>query len=137
MTDLRPQHMQALTKATEIRLYRAALKREVRSYAGENAQEVGRGKLAAVLLFPPDERVSLASLRVVEFLTWGRRLTYPVAVRYAAACGLSEWATLEQTTDRQRLQLVDLLNGGIDEVRRAEIDNEIARWAVDRNRRAA
>jgi hypothetical protein len=135
--NLEPQHLQALRSANEIRLYRAALRREVHGEKGEGAHEAGRVKLAAILDFPAAERRSIASLPVVDFLCWARHLTHPHAARYASACGLSEWSTVGQMTDRQRVKLAGLLQDGIGAVKRAELENEITQWVAERNRRAA
>lgn len=136
-TPALPQHMTALGLAQHVRLHRAALRREIRSYKGPDSHEVGRCKLAAVLALPAEDRQVFATARVSDMLCWVRNFYKSTAERYLYAIGVSEFATVEEMTDRQRLKLVELLEGGIEAVKEAELDREVRTWAAEQRRKAA
>jgi hypothetical protein len=92
-----PQHMQALRRANEVRLARAALKRAV----AEGGTTVG-----AVILACPWEA---ASMTIAELLLSQRRWGSTRCSRFLAEMGMIETKTVGSMTDRQRRALVSLI----------------------------
>ena len=88
-----PQHMQALQRANEVRLARAALKRSV----GEGGTTVG-----AVILSCPWEA---ASMTIAELLLSQRRWGATRCGKFLASIGITETKTVGSMTDRQRRAL--------------------------------
>ncbi|MDP2709585.1 MAG: hypothetical protein Q8O56_00080 [Solirubrobacteraceae bacterium] len=93
----RPQHMQALQRANEVRLARAELKRKV----GEGAIAVRE-----VVLTCPWEA---ASMTIVELLTSQRRWGTSRASKFLAGIGMPETKTVGSMTERQRSLLAALI----------------------------
>ena len=92
-----PQHLQALRRANEVRLARAALKREV----GRGAITVGE-----VILNSPWEA---ASMTIAELLTSQRRWGTTRSSKFLADIGMPETKTLESMTERQRSLLARMV----------------------------
>jgi hypothetical protein len=92
-----PQHMQALRRANEVRLARAALKRAV----GE-----GRTTVGVVILSCPWEA---ASMTIAELLLSQRRWGATRCTRFLAETGMTETKTVGSMTDRQRRALAALV----------------------------
>ena len=90
-----PQHMQALRRANEVRLARAALKRTV----AEGSTTVG-----AVILACPWEA---ASMTIAELLLSQNRWGATRCSRFLTTSGLTETKTVGSMTDRQRCALTD------------------------------
>lgn len=128
-----PQHMAALERANETRFRRGALRKEIHALDCE----AGRHAVAAILDLPPADLEVLASLPVVEMLTWVRRMAYTNAARFVTVVGASEWKTIGQLTPRQRELLAALLRAGHEGLRAAEETRSIEEWAAGRNRSAA
>jgi hypothetical protein len=91
-----PQHMQALRRANEVRLARAALKRRVAE---------GRTTVGAVILACPWEA---ASMTIAELLLSQRRWGATRCTRFLAETGMTETKTVGSMTERQRRALVSL-----------------------------
>jgi hypothetical protein len=92
-----PQHMQALQRANEVRLARAALKRRVAD---------GRTTVGAVILDCPWEA---ASMTIAELLLSQRRWGATRCSRLLAESALTETKTVGSMTERQRRALVALI----------------------------
>jgi len=92
-----PQHMQALRRANEVRLARAALKRTV----AEGSTTVG-----AVILACPWEA---ASMTITELLLSQRRWGSTRCGRFLADIGLTETKTVGSLTERQRRALATMI----------------------------
>ncbi len=92
-----PQHMQALQRANEVRLARAALKRSVAE---------GRTTVAAVILACPWEA---ASMTIAELLLSQRRWGSTRCSRFLAQFGLTETKTVGSMTERQRHALTAII----------------------------
>jgi hypothetical protein len=92
-----PQHMQALQRANEVRLARAALKRRVAE---------GRITVAAVILSCPWEA---ASMTIAELLLSQRRWGSTRSTRFLAQIGMSETKTVGSMTERQRYALAAMI----------------------------
>lgn len=90
LAPARPQHMQALQRANEVRLARAELKRKV----GE-----GTITVAEVILACPWEA---ASMTIAELLTSQRRWGTTRCGKFLAHIGLPEAKTVGSMTERQR-----------------------------------
>ena len=101
-----PQHMTALQRANEVRLGRAALKREV---AGEQDVARGRARLAALLEDPPS---ALASLPIGEALLWPRRHGRRTVGRFLVVAGCREHKRVGELTERQRRAIAVALRHG-------------------------
>ena len=86
----RPQHMQALQRANEVRLARAELKRNI---------GLGTLTVADVILACPWEA---ASMTIAELLTSQRRWGTTRASKFLAGIGMPETKTVGSMTDRQR-----------------------------------
>lgn len=97
MAPARPQHMQALQRANEVRLARAELKRKV----AEGAITVGE-----VILSSPWEA---ASMTIGELLTSQRRWGATRCSKFLAGLGIPENKTLGSMTDRQRAVLAAMI----------------------------
>ena len=97
MAPARPQHMQALQRANEVRLARAELKRQV----GEGAATV-----EDIVLTCPWEA---ASMTIAELLTSQRRWGTTRCSKFLAGIGVPETKTVGSMTDRQRTLLATLL----------------------------
>ena len=92
-----PQHMQALQRANEVRLARAALKRSV----AEGGTTVG-----AVILSCPWEA---ASMTIAELLLSQRRWGSTRCSRFLAELGMTETKTVGSMTERQRSVLAAMV----------------------------
>ena len=92
-----PQHMQALNRANEVRLARAALKRSVAE---------GRMTVGAVVLSCPWEA---ASMTIAELLLCQRRWGATRCGRLLAVLGVTETKTVGSMTERQRRELAALV----------------------------
>jgi hypothetical protein len=97
MAPARPQHMQALQRANEVRLARAELKRRV----GDGAITV-----AEVIVECPWEA---ASMTIAELLTSQRRWGATRCSKFLASIGLPETKTVGSMTERQRSVLAAAL----------------------------
>jgi len=97
MAPARPQHMQALQRANEVRLARAELKRKV----GEGAIAVDE-----VILACPWEA---ASMTIAELLTSQRRWGTTRCRKFLAGIGMPETKTVGSMTERQRTLLATLI----------------------------
>jgi hypothetical protein len=97
MAPARPQHMQALQRANEVRLARAELKRQV----GEGAIAVDE-----VILTCPWEA---ASMTIAELLTSQRRWGTTRCRKFLAAIGMPETKTVGSMTERQRSLLAAMM----------------------------
>jgi hypothetical protein len=106
----RPQHMQALSRANQVRLARAQLKRRV----GCGAISVGD-----VILESPWEAESMT---VADLLMSQRRWGITRCRKVLAQIPVSETKTIGSLTDRQRRALAALLAQGGGTERRAEAD---------------
>ena len=97
MTPARPQHMQALQRANQVRLARAELKRNI-----------GQGTLsvADVILTCPWEA---ASMTIAELLTSQRRWGTTRASKFLAGIGMPETKTVGSMTERQRRALATMI----------------------------
>lgn len=93
-----PQHLKALSRANEVRMERAALKRQV--YAGSFA--------VVELVEDPPEAVS--RVLVGDLLTWPRRWGQLKATRVLRRAGVSVTRPVGQLTVRERSDLVAQLN---------------------------
>ena len=94
-----PQHLRALARATEVRLARAELKRQV-----------GDGEITAahVILECPWEA---ASMTVSDLLTSQRRWGTTRCRKLLASVPMSENKTVGSMTERQRTALAGMLEG--------------------------
>jgi hypothetical protein len=97
MAPARPQHMQALQRANEVRLARAELKRQV----GEGAIAVDE-----VILTCPWEA---ASMTIAELLTSQRRWGTTRCRKFLAGIGMPETKTVGSMTERQRTLLAAMI----------------------------
>lgn len=97
MTPARPQHMQALQRANEVRLARAELKRNI----GEGTITVGE-----VIRTCPWEA---ASMTIAELLTSQRRWGTTRCSKFLAGIGMPETKTVGSMTERQRSLLATLI----------------------------
>jgi hypothetical protein len=97
MAPAPPQHMQALQRANEVRLARAALKRRI----GDGAITVD-----AVILTCPWEA---ASMTIAELLTSQRRWGSTRCSKFLAGIGMPETKTVGSMTERQRSLLAALI----------------------------
>ena len=97
MAPARPQHMQALQRANEVRLARAELKRNI----GEGAITVDE-----VILTCPWEA---ASMTIAELLTSQRRWGTTRCSKFLAGIGMPETKTVGSMTERQRSLLATLI----------------------------
>jgi hypothetical protein len=95
-----PQHLRALSKANEVRLARAELKRRI-----------GAGEITAadVILESPWEA---RSMYVADVLMSQRRWGHTRCRRILAQIPVSETKTVGSLTDRQRVVLAELLGAG-------------------------
>ncbi len=93
-----PQHMQALTKANEVRLARADLKRRV----GDGAVSVKEVILEC--------RWEAASMTVMELLLSQRRWGTTRCSKFLGHIGMPENKTVGAMTDRQRLALATAIS---------------------------
>lgn len=91
-----PQHLTALRRANEVRLARAAIKRNVATGATSVAE----------VLFAPQEA---ASMPIAELLLSQRRWGEQRVGRFLADVGISETKTLGSFTARQRVMLATML----------------------------
>ena len=97
MAPARPQHMQALQRANEVRLARAELKRNV----GEGAITVDE-----IILTCPWEA---ASMTIAELLTSQRRWGTTRCRKFLAGIGMPETKTVGSMTERQRTLLAAMI----------------------------
>lgn len=89
-TDPSPQHLQALARANEVRLARAALKRQIAE---------SRTTAAAVILQSPWEA---ASMTVADVLMSQRRWGATRCRKFLLGIGIAETRTVGRLTERQR-----------------------------------
>lgn len=106
----RPQHLQALTRANEVRLARAELKRRV---------ACGEISVGEVILESPWEA---GSMTVADLLMSQRRWGITRCRKVLAQIPVSETKTVGSLTDRQRRALAILLAPGGIMGRRADAD---------------
>ena len=97
MVSAPPQHILALQRANEVRLARAALKRDV----GRGAITVGE-----VILNRPWEA---ASMTIAELLTSQRRWGATRCSKFLAGIGMPETKTVDSMTERQRTLLARMV----------------------------
>jgi hypothetical protein len=97
MAPARPQHMQALQRANEVRLARAELKRNV----GDGAITVDE-----IILTCPWEA---ASMTIAELLTSQRRWGTTRCRKFLAGIGMPETKTVGSMTERQRTLLAAMI----------------------------
>jgi hypothetical protein len=97
MTPGRPQHMQALQRANEVRLARAELKRRV------NEGEITVGE---VVLQCPWEA---ASMSIADLLLSQRRWGNARCRKFLGGIGMPETKTIGSMTDRQRRALAAMV----------------------------
>lgn len=100
-----PQHLQALQRANEVRLARAALKRGVAS---------GEISVADVVLDVPWEA---ASMTISDLLTAQRRWGHTRCRRFLQGIPMSESKTVGSMTERQRRAVAAALSGATEEHR--------------------
>lgn len=93
----RPQHMQALQRANEVRLARADLKRQVK----EGAITVGD-----VILTSPWEA---ASMPIAELLMSQHRWGKTRCSKFLTEIGMPETKTIGSMTERQRVLLATMV----------------------------
>jgi len=91
------QHMQALQRANEVRLARAALKRKV----GDGTVSVGD-----IILTCPWEA---ASMTISELLVSQRRWGTTRSSKFLASIGMPETKTVGSMTERQRCALATMV----------------------------
>ena len=108
----RPQHLQALTRANQVRLARAQLKRRV-AYGQITADEV--------ILESPWEAESMT---VADLLMSQRRWGITRCRKVLAQIPVSETKTIGSLTDRQRRALAILLTPAGAESRTADVEVE-------------
>lgn len=94
MAPARPQHMQALGRANEVRLARARIKRAVSD---------GMLTVADVILERPRD---VANMTIVELLLSQKRWGDTRCSKFLATLGLPETKTVGSLTERQRKLLV-------------------------------
>jgi hypothetical protein len=97
MAPARPQHMQALQRANEVRLARAELKRKV----AEGAITVDQ-----IILTCPWE---VASMTIAELLASQRRWGTTHCRKFLAGIGMPETKTVGSMTERQRTLLAAMI----------------------------
>ncbi len=97
MAPARPQHMEALRRANEVRLARAELKRSVAE---------GRTTVGAVILAGPWEA---ASMPIAELLQCQKRWGATRCSRFLAEIGMAETKIIGSMTDRQRRLLATMV----------------------------
>lgn len=97
MAPARPQHMQALQRANEVRLARAELKRKVTD---------GTTTVAEVIVECPWES---ASMPIAELLMSQRRWGATRCSKFLTSIALPETKTVGSMTDRQRSLLAGAL----------------------------
>jgi hypothetical protein len=92
------QRMEALQRANEIRVRRAQLKRDLKT---------GSTEIALVLLTPPDE---VMTAKVFDMLLAVPKLGRVRATRFLNQCRISQSKTVGGLTERQRAELLALLD---------------------------
>jgi hypothetical protein len=92
------QRMEALQRANEIRVRRAQLKRDLKT---------GSTEIALVLLTPPDE---VMTAKVFDMLLAVPKLGRVRATRFLNQCRISQSKTVGGLTERQRSELLALLD---------------------------
>ena len=97
MAPARPQHMQALQRANEVRLARAELKRNIAE---------GTITVSEVILTCPWEA---ASMTIAELLTSQRRWGTTRCRKFLAGIGMPETKTVGSMTERQRTLLAAMI----------------------------
>jgi hypothetical protein len=97
MAPAPPQHMQALQRANEVRLARAALKRRISD---------GAITVDEVILTSPWEA---ASMTIAELLTSQRRWGSTRCSKFLAGIGMPETKTVGSMTERQRSLLAAMI----------------------------
>ncbi len=114
----RPQHLQALSRANQVRLARAELKRRV-----------GCGEISAadVILESPWEA---GSMTVADLLMSQRRWGITRCRKLLGQIPVSETKTIGSLTDRQRRALASLLAAGGAAERRTDADAAFAAAAA-------
>lgn len=96
--------MEALALANEIRLDRAAARKEIEVMPRPEAMEC----VAAMIADPPRH---IRSLEVAKLLDWVPRVGRHRVLLLLTAAGVSELALTGFLTDRQRVALVDGIDG--------------------------
>ncbi|MCA1700038.1 MAG: hypothetical protein LC790_14505 [Actinobacteria bacterium] len=102
------QHMQALQRATAVRVARAGLKRDV---------EKGAASVGEVILNPPWEA---ASMTIAELLTSQRNWGSTRSRKFLVGLGMPETKTVASMTERQRSLLATSLS---------EVSRPVESWA--------
>lgn len=93
-----PQRMEALHKANDIRSRRAQLKKELKS---------GDADIIEVLKNPPEY---LLTAKIIDLLLVVPKFGRVKATRVLTRCRISQAKTVGGLSDRQRAELIDLLN---------------------------
>ncbi len=97
MAPARPQHLEALQRANEVRFARAQLKRRI----GDGSTSVGE----VILTCPPE----VASMTIAELLASQRRWGSARCRKFLATIGMPETKTIDSLTDRQRRLLATMI----------------------------
>lgn len=107
-TTAEPQHLTALRRANEVRLARAATRRELRT---SPTAEAARRRCAELLEHPP---AHLATTNVVDLLAYCHRMGPTLARQVLRRHRVGEHRVVGQLTDRQREALARDLRGELD-----------------------
>ena len=120
MAPARPQHLQALSRANQVRLARAQLKRRV---------SCGAISVSDVILESPWEA---GSMTVADLLMSQRRWGITRCRKVLAQIPVSETKTIGSLTDRQRRALAGLLapTGAVERRPDADVDARLATAAL-------
>jgi len=96
-----PQHLQALSKANEVRLARAEVKRSVAA---------GRTRAAQLILDPPEILLSARHpILLAEVLTWQHQWGRARAVKFCHEQGISVTAALRHLSEARRRRVAEAL----------------------------
>lgn len=94
------QRMEALERATQIRVHRAGLKRDIKA-----------GRVSALAILRGDVPAELASMKVWDLLMAMPKIGRVKANRVFVQCRISPAKTVGGMTGRQRGELVQVLEG--------------------------
>lgn len=100
-TGAMPQHMQALRRANDVRLERAAMRREV----AQVARGEGCTRVAELLEDPPDVIATLAIFELLQWPRWIGRSQARAILRMHGPIG--ERREIQTLTPRQRRALAE------------------------------
>lgn len=120
----RPQHMQALELANQLRLERSKIRIEVHSL--DNA--AGRGLLADIIEQRPR---CVHSIDVLPMLRWVNRMQVRLARRMLTLADCSEHKRVGELSDRQAAALGRMLRMTSQELAQAYEDWELEQWAFE------